>query len=136
MTMKRLSLLSVLLIAIIFAFLAFKAPEHNCVIQAGDGPELDFPEEVMAILERSCFDCHTAESSSTKAKAKLNFSKWNKLKDSKKVGKLDKICEEIKEGKMPTKKYLSHYPETKLSEKETALICVWVDAEVNKLLGD
>ena len=134
--MKRLSLLNVLLVAIVFAFLAYKAPEYNYVIPEGDGPELDFPEEVMAILERSCFDCHTAESSSTKAKAKLNFSKWNKLKDSKKVGKLDKICEEIKEGKMPTQKYLSHYPETKLSEKETALICIWVDEEVNKLLGD
>ena len=39
---------------------------------------LGWPEEVMTLLERSCFDCHTAESGNVKAKGKLNFSKMFK----------------------------------------------------------
>jgi hypothetical protein len=66
--------------------------------------DLGFPEEVMTILETSCFDCHTAGSKNDKAKTKLNYSKWSELKASKKIGKLDATCEEVQEGNRPPEK--------------------------------
>jgi hypothetical protein len=98
--------------------------------------DLDFPEDVMAILETSCFDCHTSESKNDKAKTKLNFSKWSNLKTSKKIGKLDAICEEVQEGTMPTEKYLDYYPDRALNEEQVKIICNWVESEAEKLMGE
>lgn len=101
-----------------------------------DEMELGFPEEVMAILETSCFDCHTTGSKNDKAKTKLNFSKWSDLKSSKKIGKLDAICEEVQEGEMPPQKYLDYYPDRDLTEEQIKIICNWVEEEAEKLLGE
>jgi len=97
---------------------------------------LVFPEDVMSVLERSCYDCHTDESSNFKAKGKLNFSKWNEYKPSKKISKLDAICEEVKDGKMPKKKYVEKYPDKSMSHEDTDLICNWAADESKKLMGE
>jgi len=131
------------IIALIFTTLlvgliavSFTAPENIEIPNPEDELDLGFPEEVQSILKTSCFDCHTAEATSSKAKSKLNFSKWDEYKVSKKIGKLDAICEEVHEGSMPTEKYLKHYPEKALTEAQIELICTWVDEESSKLMEE
>jgi hypothetical protein len=94
-----------------------------------------FPEEVQKILETSCFDCHSDASSNVKSKGKLNFSKWGDLSDTKKVGKMEAINEEIKEGNMPPEKYVSKYPDHALTQEGKDLINQWVTTESAKLMG-
>jgi hypothetical protein len=123
----------------IFAFaLGFNVPADNEKPSLILEDELvpDFPGDVLEIMERSCFGCHTAESTNEKGKSKLDFSKWNDLNTSKKIGKLDNICEQVEEGSMPPEKFLEKYPDKKLSSEEAAIICKWVDTGVNDLLGE
>lgn len=103
---------------------------------AMDGLELDWPEEVMTLIETSCFDCHTKEASNAKAKMALNFTKWEDYKLSKKIGKLNDISQEVKEQKMPPKKYISKYPEKALNEEEIRIIAEWANTAADKLMEE
>jgi hypothetical protein len=80
------------------------------------------------ILRRACFDCHSNETiwpwystvapvswlfsyDVNKGREKLNFSngKYSDLKE---------IAEEVREGKMPLKRYIFLHPEARLTEKD------------------
>ena len=98
--------------------------------------ELGWPDEVMTVFKRSCFDCHTKESGNIKGKGALNFSKWEGYKLTKKIGKLDGIAEEVTEKSMPPNKYLKNYPDRALSDEEIKLIKEWANAEADKLMEE
>lgn len=103
---------------------------------AGFATDSIFPDSVSMIIERSCFDCHSDKSGNFAAKGKLNFTNWNEYTPAKKVGKMEAICEEITEGKMPKKSYVSKNPDKALSQSERELICKWAAAETKKLMGE
>ena len=120
-----------------FAFFLFVAAQKNTAMpgcQEENG--LNIPENVMGLLERSCFDCHTKEAGNAKAKLALNFDKWEAYKLSKQIGKLNDISQEVKEQKMPPSKYLNKYPEKALSEEEMKTIVDWANGEADKLLEE
>ncbi len=98
-------------------------------------PAPDIPADVNEILKTSCYGCHTQESSSKKAKIALNFDKWDDYKDTKKISKLDAICEVISKDKMPPEKYLKDSPEKALSDDQKVAVCSWTDKEATKLMG-
>lgn len=98
--------------------------------------ELGWPDDVMALLERSCFNCHTNDGSSTKAKDALNFSNWEEYKLTKKIGRLNEISEEVKEKKMPPEKYLDKYPDKALTDEEIGILTNWANDEAEKLMGE
>jgi len=91
-------------------------------------------EDVKALLKNSCFDCHSNEASGDKSKGALNFDEWSDYKDSRKISRLDAICEVVEEGKMPPEKYLKKFPEKALSEEHRALVCNWAEEELGKLM--
>lgn len=132
--MKRSILLGLLAIGLLVAYVSLTVPEGS----AGDvnNDQVVFPENVALIFEQSCYDCHTSGSKNDKAKGKLNFDNWNELTSVKKIESLDEICTEVQEGKMPTEKYLSYYPDRKLTPEQVQLICAWVDDEAKKLMGE
>jgi hypothetical protein len=132
--MNKLNIYGFIVMIVAIALIAFTQPVTLATPPSQDNHDLGFPEDVMTVLETSCFDCHIADSKNIKAKSQLNFSKWNDLKDRKKIGKLDEICEEVKENEMPPEKYLKNNPDKALSEEQVELICKWVDEEVEKLL--
>ncbi|KYJ86595.1 hypothetical protein AS592_07280 [Sulfurovum riftiae] len=106
-----------------------------------EGDALEAPENVQAILERSCFDCHSSHTKFpwysniapvswfTKDHVKegrehLNFSTWNSYDDEKKLKYLEKLPKAIKE-KMPMASYLIMHKEAKLSEEDKKAIAEW-----------
>ncbi len=124
-------------IAVVFsAFTGMQYPAQDFGSNPQEKLELGFPAEVMTVLERSCFDCHTDESGNMKAKGRLNFTKWAEYTPAKKIGKLDDICSTLKEGKMPKKGYLEKYPDKALTQDEINLICKWTEDEMEKLAGE
>jgi hypothetical protein len=138
--MKKILFISLAIVAFL-SLAAMLIPVHssdfNKPVQIQmQGLEIDFPENINALIERSCTDCHSDESGNFKAKGKLNFSKWNEYTSVKKVSKLNAICEIVKEGKMPKKSYVEKYPEKALSVEEIELICKWVDDESKKIVGE
>ncbi len=91
--------------------------------------------DVKEILKSACFDCHSDQGSSKKAKLALNFDSWDDYKVSKRISKLEEICELVEEGKMPPEKYLKSKPDRALSEQQKVQICKWTAKETEKLLG-
>lgn len=90
-----------------------------------DNVKYEIPKDVQDIVDKSCYGCHNPESSSTKAKMKLDFDKLPELKTSKQVGKLMKIAKVVENGKMPTDKFLDNYPDRALTQEESNRLVSW-----------
>ena len=135
--MKKIILISLIPVLAIILFVAAQSPVSDQIAEAvAEELDLGWPDEVMTLLERSCFDCHSSDAGNMKAKSKLNFSKWEDYKITKKISKLNAISEEVKEKSMPTEKYLKNYPDRVLSDEEIGVITTWANAEADKLMEE
>jgi len=138
--MKKLILLLMLAIAGVFVITAFTNP---AIMQrnASNNPQqeqvkTDFPENVAKILQTSCFDCHSTNSSNIKAKSELNFSNWSEYSNAKKVGKMGAMHDKLTEGKMPPSRYLGQNPDKALSQQQKDEVLQWIDEESKILTGE
>lgn len=110
------------------------------------------PPDVQTILRRSCFDCHSHETrwpwyshvapamwlvadDVKEGRLHVNFSEFAKYKPLRALSKLDMMCEEISDRRMPLPEYLVLNPGAKLSNEEIDLICNWVDSVRDTLLN-
>ena len=135
--MKKL-LIFVILVFIGIQFYPMNVPAD---LPVKDGDAIEASENVQAILERSCFDCHSSHTTFpwygniapvswfTKdhvkdAREKLNFSNWNSYTDEKKMKYLEKLPKAIK-SKMPMESYLIMHKDAKLSEDDKKAIAEW-----------
>ena len=135
--MKKILILAIL----IFVGIQFVPMNVPADLPVKDGDALKAPQNVQAILERSCFDCHSSHTkfpwySSVapvswftklhvqKARKKLNFSTWNTYSDEQKLKYLDKLPKAIK-SKMPMASYLIMHAEAKLSDADKKAITDW-----------
>lgn len=105
------------------------------------------PEEVMTILRRSCFDCHSNATEwpwyayvapaswlvvhdTDEGRAELNFSHWGDLSDNARSSKASEVVEEIEDGKMPLEAYLWMHSEAKISPADLEVLRRWADGDV------
>jgi len=124
---------ALVIIAASLALVAFTHTSKSVTNPPQEKAAAVFPEDIRKILENSCFDCHSDASTNVKSKGKLNFSKWDKLSDAKKIGKMEAIHKEITEGNMPPD--LSKYPDHVLTQENKDLIYQWVTEESAKLMS-
>jgi hypothetical protein len=138
--MKKLILSGMALIAAVLAVMAFTYPTVRLSVNNVNPPQEKitplFPEDVQKVFESSCFDCHGAASSNTKAKLKLNLSKWSEMSDAKKVGKMEAINDMLKKGDMPPARFVSKYPDRAPKQEQKEIIYKWVTEESAKLMGE
>lgn len=137
--MKKPILSVIVLFAAILAMMAFTFPTFRMAGDRENPPQEKvtpaFPDDVQKVLETSCSDCHGEATINTKAKSKLNLSKWNDLSDVKKVAKMEAISEVVTKGEMPPEKYVTKYPEHALTQAQKDLINKWTADESAKLMG-
>jgi len=110
--------------------------------------EIKAPKEVMAILKKSCYDCHSnntkypwysdiapiswqVHSNIKNGRAWMNFSIWNKY-DEKKKQKLYKGIVDALNIKMPPAEYLLVHKESRLSPKERKLLQDWAKKHIKE----
>ncbi len=103
------------------------------------------PAEVMTVLRRSCFDCHSHESrwpwysyvapvsflvadDVHHGREHLNFSTWNRYSADDEADLFEEIGEEVGKGAMPLPIYLRAHPGARLSAAERELILDWAAA--------
>lgn len=101
-------------------------------------------EQVAAMLEVSCYDCHSNETEYPwysyvapvswlvakdvrEAREELNFSEWEDIDMIDQLGKLDDIYQEVETGKMPMGIYTLVHPSAKLNEHQRQLIITWAE---------
>ena len=104
--------------------------------------DLRAPAEVLSVLRRACYDCHSNETvwpwysriapvswviarDVHEGRAALNFSTWNRLSTKEQAKAMRESWEEVAEGKMPTRYYLPLHPEARLSPADQSLLRAW-----------
>lgn len=108
--------------------------------------------EVKAILDRSCVDCHTHNTrwpwysyvapvswlvadDVAKGRKELNLSDWARYKPQRAIAKLDQICQELEDDKMPIKPYRLMHSNAALSKQEIDLICEWIETTRDSIMA-
>lgn len=96
---------------------------------------IEFPENIQAILEEKCMNCHNSKAKNFKSKGKLNFDKFKngEYSESKMDKKLEKLSKQLSDNKMPPKKFLAKHPEKKLTDEETDLLDKWAKSQRENL---
>ena len=105
---------------------------------------------VGAILNRSCYDCHSNKTRwpwysnvapvswfvidhVNEGRHDLNFSEWGKYSRQDQKAQLGQLCELITEGWMPLSSYTPLHPSAKLSEEDKKLLCSWASTQRNAM---
>jgi hypothetical protein len=104
------------------------------------------PGEVRAILEGSCYDCHSnvtqwpwysrvapaswlVYKDVKEGRDELNFSEWGEYTARRRDRKLEELEEKVSEGEMPLKIYLALHREARLSDADRDALIEWSRAE-------
>lgn len=95
--------------------------------------EIDIPEEVSVILDKSCFGCHNTDSKNEKARGKLSLDDLTSLPKGKLVAKLNKIAKEISEGEMPPEKFAKKFPDKVPTKAEKKIVTTWAKSTAKEL---
>jgi cytochrome c len=124
-----------------------RAYSSKGAILAGSGA----PEEVRAVIEKKCGDCHSAnthwplyariapsswllEHDVAEGREHMNLSRWESYGVDGRIDMLARIATQLRQGKMPLKPYLLMHPEARLSDAERQMIMQWTKAERKRLM--
>jgi hypothetical protein len=106
--------------------------------------------EIKNILEKSCYDCHSNHTEYPwyfnfqpiagwlahhveEGKGELNFSEFDTYKPKRKIHKLKKLIDEVKEGEMPMSSYLIIHRDAALSEEQKTKLIHWAEESMTTL---
>ncbi len=125
----------VLLIAVAFPLIiiGFAFNQANPTTESNQD-EINIPEQVQVVLDKSCMPCHSDEGKGLKSKSKLNFDKLNSLEPTKKVSKLLEIAEEVKDEKMPKSGFIKKHPEAALTPETSTLLIEWAEKQAEDIV--
>ncbi len=110
--------------------------------------EIQAPDQVMQVLRRSCWDCHSNQTvwpwysqvapvsflayrDVVVGRRKLNFSEWAGLPAEKQTKKRRGIGKQVDEGEMPPWFYLPMHAAAKLSDADKSLLTNWSKLETS-----
>jgi hypothetical protein len=149
---KALKIIAVVLFVAFIVIQFFRPDFTNPPVTQAETLEAttQVPENVQAILKRSCNDCHTNQTefpwySKIQPSASflkghiddgrrhLNFSVWNTYEMRKKRNKLEEVCEQVEGKMMPLPSYLWLHWSAKLSDEDGRILCDWAKAEKARL---
>jgi Haem-binding domain len=108
---------------------------------------------VLAIMQRSCRDCHSEatqypwyayvapvswliKSDVTQGRTHLNLSRWNEYSLVQKQRSLSEIANQVKDHEMPLLEYTLLHPSARLSESDVGAIFRWTQAERSRLIAE
>lgn len=130
---------TIIIIVAVFIAIQFVPAEQSNPPVTG---EIQLPDSVSAIIERSCYDCHSNEtewpwyasvapsswlvtSDVIEGRDHLNFSEWQSYDLRKQAAMKEEIWEEVDKGKMPLGMYLWTHSEAEVTEDEKQIISQW-----------
>ena len=140
---------SYLLIGLITLFLVIQLIPVDRDNPASDPKmEIRAPQEVLAMLKNSCYDCHSNQTNwpfysyiapvswlvsrdVKKGRRNLNFSEWGKLSPEDKNKARKEMIEEISKDEMPLPIYLIMHSEAKLNDEQKIKLKQWADLTVD-----
>lgn len=133
-TVKPIAIIFLAVMAVFAVLQLFNKPLEGKPV----AKKIEAPREVLAILENSCFNCHSNEQKLSwydkiapiswavnkdikRAKEVLNFSEWN-YSAGEHQGKMYAILNMMQSGKMPLHEYTLLHPSAKITKKDIETI--------------
>ncbi len=126
--MNKKNLFSLLLAGCLFSSMLVSATDNPVKPKANP-----MPDNVKAIIEKSCFGCHNTDSKNEDAKEELDFKTLEQLTKVEKVRTLREIHKVVGKDKMPPEKFLQKYPDKKLTDAEKKILLNWAKTETKSL---
>ena len=140
---KTIIILILLLIAIQFIPTDKTNPPVNSAIT------LNASDEVMVILKKSCYDCHSHETKwpgysaiapiswniighVNDGRKALNFSEWKNINPEIKIKRLKRSIKTVNNGMMPLPNYIRLHDEAVMSDADKKIIVDWCNKELKK----
>ncbi|SKB32152.1 heme-binding domain-containing protein [Daejeonella lutea] len=150
--MNRIKKGSMIVLAI-FVLIQFFQPARNRsseVSKAGIATVIRVPSEVQAILQNSCYDCHSNNtrypwyavlqpgawwlaSHIKEGKAELNFDEFGEYSKRRQRSKLKSIQGSIEDKSMPLPSYKAVHREADLSQTDQKLLNEWLEGALNEI---
>ncbi len=129
-------LLSIIILIIVIQFIPVKKDNPPAF------SDFEGPENIKAILKRSCYDCHSnltrwpwysqiapiswlISDDVHEGREHLNFSKWDSYSSKKQANKIEEIWEHVEKGEMPIKAYLYLHSKARLSAADKEALKNW-----------
>lgn len=139
---KKIVILSVVLLVMI-QFI----PLEKTNPKVDESVALHTDERVMAILKKSCYDCHSNETRWSiyseiaplsfgvvahvnEARAALNFSNFKNIDEKIKQARFKRAIHTLKIETMPLESYLAFHEEAKLSASEKKTLIEWFEKQI------
>jgi len=108
-------------------------------------------EPVLEQLKKSCFDCHSDQTTLpwyskmapsswllaghiSEGRSHLNLSEWGAYSNREKIGILNGIRDEVTSGEMPLKSYLLIHRDARLDSAAVSTISKWADEATARIL--
>lgn len=140
---------AIIIIIVLLAAIQFIRPQKSNP-PVDEKIALHAPEEVMHILRRSCYDCHSNEttwpwyadiaplswsiaSHVEEGRKALNFSEWAKIPSDIKKKRLKRAVKTTQNGMMPLSTYLWLHKDAVLSPEDKQVLKAWFESELEKL---
>lgn len=144
--MKKIIKVSAIVMVVVFLLIQLIPRDHNESIANpanGIAKVYAVPDNVGAILKRSCYDCHSdrtdypwyaqlqpfrlmLDNHIRNGKAELNFDEYSAYTARKQRSRLRAIGESLDEGSMPLSSYTLIHKDAKLSKEDKATLINWV----------
>lgn len=145
---KTLKIIAIVIVAAFIVIQFFRPDFTNPPINSAE--VLQTPENVGAILKRSCSDCHSNETiypwyskiqpgawfladHIEEGRREMNFSVWETYTPRKKKRKFEEICEQIQAKQMPLPSYLWIHRDAQMSDADIKTLCDWANTEGAKI---
>lgn len=133
--MKRNGVLIVFSAFIFAAFIQMKISDNvNVPSESNTLEEYKYSKKVKAVIDKSCYGCHSENGKSDKAKDALRWDMMQEYDKAKLVSVMDEIIEVSEKHEMPPKKFLENKPEMKPTDKEYETLVKWAEKTADKLL--
>lgn len=136
--MKKNLKMSTVLFALLMISMSFinkpEPPKVNSLAVEQEG--ITFPENIQAIIDAKCMNCHKPDARNEKAKEKLQWEKVAKMNKEEQSHLIAELFEVLEEGKMPPPRMVERNPKIKLTEDETKALMTWLKVEEKKIKGE
>lgn len=151
---RRLFLAGVVIFGVMQLVPVYPRTNPPAAATSGLHNQVEVPAEMDAILQRSCWNCHSNDTKwpwyayvapvswliardVDKAREIMNFSVWTEQAGKKlqlAVGMLAASCADVNIGRMPKPEYVFLHSEAMLNEADKQSFCEWTKKEGKRLL--
>jgi len=145
--------IGIIVLLVILVAIQFIQPAPNQSVQASTGgitSIISVPDNVNAILQNSCYDCHSNNtrypwyatlqpgawwmaSHIDEGKAELNFDEFGNYSERRRVSKLKAIQGSVKDESMPLPSYTFMHRGASLSKTDQKLLIDWIEIARNEI---